>query len=92
MHSGELMILRYRQSVLAELSKHGVVAGDDTPPEIAREKVNDLYLIEIRSLRDQMKAGLIPLADYSTRVKELKDRYPLLGLPLQFWMEDPSGS
>jgi hypothetical protein len=82
------MIFRYRESVLAELSKHGVVATEGTPPDLARGQVNDLYLIEIRSLRDRMKAGLIPLADYSTRVKELKDRYPLLGLPLQFWTED----
>jgi hypothetical protein len=81
------MQYKYRQSVADELARHGVIPGADTPPELIHEFVNELYLIEIRSLKRRMLAGEILKADYSTRVEELRSRYPILSLPVHFWIE-----
>jgi hypothetical protein len=82
------MGFKYRQSVLDELIRHGIVPTAATPPDVAHQFVNDLYLVEIRSLREKMRRGLIPMADYAARVRELRDRYPVLSLPVRFWTED----
>jgi hypothetical protein len=77
----------YRRDVLSELERHGVKPRPDTPPELVREYVNDLYVYEIRALRRDMRAGLIAKADYAGRVEQLRRRYPLLSLPLRHWTE-----
>lgn len=81
------MAFKYRDSVLIELARHGVVPRDDTPPELIREYVNDLYVYEIRALRKKQRAGLIPMREYANHVKELRSRYPILSLPVQHWTE-----
>lgn len=73
--------------MLDELARHGIVPRNDTPPDSVHEFVNDLYLIEIRSLKRQMLAGEIIKADYSKRVEELRNRYPILSLPVPLWIE-----
>jgi len=73
--------------VLAELSRHGINPNEQTPPESAKEFVNDLYLYEIRNLRKRMRAGLIEKRDYAARVEELRKRYPILSLPVALWLE-----
>jgi hypothetical protein len=73
--------------VVDELARHGVIPGAETPPEIIHEFVNELYLVEIRLLKQRMLAGEILKADYSKRVEELRSRYPILSLPVQFWVE-----
>lgn len=73
--------------MLSELSRHGLKPGGQTPPEFAREFVNDLYLYEIRALRKRMRAGLIPKGDYAKLVEELRKRYPILSLPIAVWTE-----
>src|SRR5215471_5812327 len=85
--SVSVMSFKYRQTVLDELLRHGIVPDAETPPEFAHEFVNDLYLIEIRSLRDKMRAGLIAKDDYANLVSELRNRYPVLSLPMRFWTE-----
>ena len=82
------MKFNYRKSVLGELARHGIIPRSDTPPEFVHEFVNDLYLIEIRSLKQRMLAGEIRRVDYSKRVEELRNRYPILSLPLRFWVEE----
>lgn len=82
------MAIKYRQSVLAELARHGVRPTAETPVELVREFVNDLYLIEIRSLRDRFRAGLIAKNDYASEVERLRNRYPVLSLPARHWVED----
>ena len=72
------MAFKYRPSVLDQLARHGIIPGQDTASDFARDFVNDLYLIEIRLLRDKMKSGLFPLSEYSQRVAELRGRYPVL--------------
>lgn len=81
------MSFRYRELVLAELSRHGLNPDEQTPPEFAREFVNDLYLYEIRNLRKRMRAGLIQKSDYARLVEELRKRYPILSLPIALWTE-----
>lgn len=81
------MRFKYRETVLNELARHGIVPRDDTSPELIRDFINDLYLIEIRSLRTQMRAGLILKKDYATRVDMLRNRYPILSLPIHHWIE-----
>ena len=81
------MEYKYRDSVLDELSRHGIIPRSDTPPELVHEFVNDLYVHEIRRLREQMRAGLIRKDDYANRIDELRKRYPVLSLPVGYWIE-----
>ena len=81
------MGLTYKSSVLSELARHGIKPDAGTTPELIRDYLNDLYRYEIRRLKKQMKAGLIPKNDYSTHVVRLRERYPLLSLPIRFWTE-----
>ncbi|HWN99175.1 MAG TPA: hypothetical protein VNS63_07880 [Blastocatellia bacterium] len=79
------MDFRYRDIVLSELGRHGVKPRDDTPPELIREFINDLYVIEIRGLRDRVRAGSIAKRDLADHVKQLRKRYLLLTLPIEHW-------
>lgn len=86
------MLFKYRHSVLSELSRHGVIPHDDTPPGLVHDFINDLYRYEIRALRAQRLTGAFPKCDYAKRVDELRKRYPILSLPVDYWIEDESGS
>jgi len=81
------MIYRYRETVRDELLRHGVIPRDDTPPELIHQFVNDLYLYEIRELRRRLKDGAVAMSDYATQVEMLRNRYPVLSLPVRFWIE-----
>jgi hypothetical protein len=81
------MTLKYRDFILTELARHGVKPKDDTPPDLVREYVNDLYVYEIRALRRKQRAGLVAMRDYAALVKDLRSRYPVLSVPIQFWTE-----
>jgi hypothetical protein len=81
------MSLKYREPVLEQLINHGIKPDADTPPERVREFINDLYLYEIRALRKRLHDGLIPKSEYAKHVLQLRNRYPVLGLPLKFWTE-----
>ena len=82
------MSQKYLESVLNELARHGVAPRADTPPELIRDFINDLYVYEIRALRAKLKAGHFPKRDYAGRVDELRRRYPILSLPVNHWTED----
>jgi len=81
------MTYRYRETVRDELLRHGVIPRDDSPPELIHNYVNDLYVYEIRALRGRLQDGAVALSDYATQVEELRNRYPVLSLPLRFWIE-----
>jgi hypothetical protein len=81
------MEFRYRDIVLDELARHGVKPSHDTSPDLLREFINDLYVIEVRALRDQVRAGVIRKQDLASRVKQLRKRYLLLSVPIQEWTE-----
>lgn len=82
------MPFKYRKPVLEQLARHGIVPHEDTPPDLVRDYVSGLYLVEIRSLRARLKAGEIQKKDYAGLVAELRDRYPVLALPVAFWTEE----
>jgi hypothetical protein len=75
----------YRADVLAELARHGIAPSRETPPDLVRDFVRDLYKYEIRRLRDRMVAGAFPRTEYAARVDALRRQYPVLALlPSQF--------
>ncbi len=82
--------MRLRPDVLAELLARGITLNPDDTPAALRERLNDAYLEDVRRLRDRQRKGEIALRDYSSHVQQLKESYPLLGLPLGQWSE-PSG-
>jgi hypothetical protein len=81
------MAYKYREMVLDELLRHGVIPRDDTPPELIHQFINDLYVYEIRVLRGRLKEGAVAMRDYTTQVEALRIRYPVLSLPVRFWLE-----
>ncbi|MGA9769155.1 MAG: hypothetical protein WBV94_08950 [Blastocatellia bacterium] len=81
------MSVKYRDTVLAELARHGVSPRDETPPEFIHEFINDLYRYEIRRLRARLLAGEIEKQKYAAHVERLRDRYPILSLPVRYWRE-----
>jgi hypothetical protein len=81
------MEFKYRKSVLDELARHGIIPRSTTPPTFVHEFVNELYVYEIRRLREQMRGGLIHRDGYANRVEELRNRYPVLSLPVAYWIE-----
>lgn len=76
-----------RASVREELRRHGVAIGRDETAAVLRERLNDVYLSEVRELRDRQVRGEIPRREYAAHVAALRDRFPLLGLPLELWDE-----
>jgi hypothetical protein len=86
------MVFKYRTSVLSELARHGVVPRADTPPELIREFINDLYVYEIRALKASLKKGQFPKSEYAGRVEHLRRRYPILSLPIAHWIDAPGDS
>lgn len=77
----------YRQEILAELGRHGLIPASDTPPGRLRDAVRDLYKYEIRGLRDRVISGDIPKQEYAAHVVELRRRYWLLSVPTELWVE-----
>jgi len=86
------MTFTYRQSVLAELARHGVAPREETPPELIREFISDLYVYEIRALKAELKKGRFPQSEYVGRVEQLRRRYPILSLPVAYWTEHRDSS
>jgi hypothetical protein len=80
-------MVRLRAQVARDLAARGIVAGDDDSVATLREKLNELYLEDVRRLRDRQKSGAIPLREYAGHVDALKRGYPLLGLPPELWLE-----
>jgi len=82
------MAFKYRESVLVEMARHGIVPHADTPPDLIHDFINDLYVYEIRALKAKLIAGQFPKSEYAGRVDQLRRRYPILSLPVKHWTED----
>jgi hypothetical protein len=80
--------MTFRREILDELARHGLRPGPDTSTVRLREQINDLYRIEIRTLRDRCRAGEFPIDDLATHVVELRRRYILLSIPIENWIDD----
>lgn len=81
------MRYRYRPDVLAHLWRHGVHPRETTPPELVREFVSDLYRYELRKLRERYMASEFPKPEYHKLVIEIRDRYPVLALKPQEFLD-----
>jgi hypothetical protein len=81
------VIYSYRAEILDELARHGLKPKPGTHPEFLRTAVRDLYLYEIRALRDRCRAGDFPTSELSARVIALRARYPILSIPIYKWTE-----
>ncbi len=79
--------MRLRTSVRAALAAHGLAVADTDTPAQLKERLNDLYLEDVRRLKARQRAGEIPLRDYAAHAAALKETFPLLGLPLEMWTE-----
>jgi hypothetical protein len=82
------MAFKYREMVIHHLLSHGIRPDATTPPELVRDFINGLYLYEIRKLKSHLQNGLIAQKDYAGAVLSLRNRYPVLGIPLQFWTDE----
>jgi hypothetical protein len=80
-------VMRYKRDVLDELLRHGLLPRPQTSPEKLREQIHDLYIIEIRKLRDRCRAGEFPPRELPAHVVELRKRYMLLSIPTVQWTE-----
>ena len=80
-------VTRYKPHVLEALAAHGLQPGSDTTPARLRAFIHDVYLFEIRTLRDRCKAGEFPRRELAGHVVELRKRYMLLSLPEAEWLE-----
>lgn len=76
-----------KAEVVADLGRHGILAGPGDTPESLRERLNDRYLEDVRRLRERQRAGQIPLREYAGAADALKRSYPLLSLPVAAWSE-----
>jgi hypothetical protein len=63
----------------------GLAPRPSTPPAVVREALNDLYRLELRTLRDRLRGGRVPKASYYDAVVALRRRYWPLTLNLQAW-------
>jgi hypothetical protein len=80
-------VVKLRPAVREALDAHGLAVSDGDTPATLRDRLNDRYLDEVRSLRARQRPGEIPLAQYAGHARELQERYVLLGLPLELWTE-----
>jgi hypothetical protein len=76
-----------RATILRDLRGHGIEPAPGEEPSSLREKLNDLYLEDVRRLKARQQRGEIPLREYAGHVQALKERYPLLGVSLSLWTE-----
>jgi hypothetical protein len=77
---------RYDARVLDALAGHGLMPRPHTPPGVLRDAVRDLYKYEIRRLRESLLAGRIAKRDYANHVIALRERYPILSVPVELWI------
>jgi hypothetical protein len=82
---GDERVYHYRADVLAGLPRHGIRPTPQTPPELVRDYVRDLYKWEIRRLRERYLKKEFAKQEYWQRVDALRRQYPVLALlPRQF--------
>jgi len=78
---------RFRSEILAELLQYGVRPTSGTRPELVHEFVSDLYRHELRRLRDRLLRKEFPKQEYFGRVVELRQRYRVISMRANEWME-----
>jgi hypothetical protein len=78
----------YAPEALEVLARHGLAPHAETPPQMVRDALSDLYRYEIRALKARLLANEFPKAQYIDRVIDLRKRYWLLSVPMTHWMRE----
>ncbi len=76
-----------RHAVVEGLLRHGLTLGPEDSPASLRERLNDLYVQDVRRLKARLRSGEIARRDYAGQVQALSEAYPLLSLPPELWVE-----
>ena len=79
--------MKLRPRVREELAQHGIHPGPGDTPDQLKEQLHQLYLEEVRRIRDRRRHGELPGRDFARAVELLRDRYPLLAMPTALWAE-----
>ncbi len=74
--------MRFRPHVLSALASHGIAPDPGDTVEALRGRLKGRYLDDVRRLKERRVAGQIPPREYAAHVQMLRERYPLLGLPI----------
>jgi len=82
-----LMPYRYRSRVLEQLARHGIRPTVETPPMRVRDYLSQLYRYELRQLRGQVLRREVARREYASLVVSVRQRYPLLSVPVELWTE-----
>ena len=82
---------RYRAEVLEQLWRHGVQPTERTRPELVHDFVSDLYRHELRTLRERLLRREFPKPEYYDRVVQVRNRYRLLAMRADEWLERVPG-
>jgi hypothetical protein len=77
----------YTPEVLEELAAHGLRPRPDTPPQMLRDALRELYKYEIKVLKGRLLRKEFPKGEYAGRVIELRRKYPLLSIPMEYWLQ-----
>lgn len=77
---------RYRPDVLAVVWRHGILPTEQTPPELARGYVRELYKYEIRRLRERYLKKEFSKREYYVLVDNLRQQYGVLALVPRQWL------
>jgi hypothetical protein len=75
----------YPADLAEALAGFGLAPRPDTPPRFVRDSLNDLYRHEIRRLRERLRAGQFPKAEYYGHVVALRKKYWPLSLTPEQW-------
>jgi hypothetical protein len=75
----------YPPEFLDALATLGLAPTAATPPAIVRDALNDLYRYELRRMRDELRLGRIPKAEYLGLVVALRKKYWPLTFSLDAW-------
>jgi len=82
----------YPPELLEALERFGLAPRPTTPPALVRDALSDLYRYELRRMREALRAGSIPKADYIGLVIALRKRYWPLTLTPDAWERICSGA
>ena len=77
----------YPRELAEALLRFGLRPKPWTPPLVVRDALNDLYRYELRRMRNELRAGQIPKADYIDLVIVTRKRYWPLTLQPDAWEE-----
>ena len=78
-------MFHYKAEILDELQRYGITPAESTDPQEVRDALNDLYLRDIRALKERLLEREFPQTEYADRVRELRKNYFLLSIPIGFW-------